>query len=352
MAPRLVFYASASLALARWEAFMKRLRAIALFLFCGAMAALGAQQPSDRSWTPGVQKEPAESPLLSPADEMKHFYLPPGYHVELVASEPLIQDPIAVDWDADGRMWVVEYPEYVRDLQAPEPNLDAIGRIAVLEDTNNDGKMDKRTVFADGLVQARAVKALDAGILVLEPPDIWLMKDTNGDLKMDTKEKVGTDHGRREGGVEGNANSFLWGLDNYLHSAGSNVSTQLRLKDGKFDRRPTLSRGEWGVTQDDFGRMFRNSSESTLQVDLVPTPYYARNPTQIRSRGSYEILTNDVNNLNEVWPVRPNPGTNRSYQFGILRPSDNTIVQVTAACTPQVYRGDRLPADAYGNVFI
>ena len=143
------------------------------------------------------------------------------------------------------------------------------------------------------------------------------MKDTNGDLKMDTKEKVGTDHGRRDGGVEGNANTLRWGLDNYLHSAGSSVSSQLRLKDGTWGSRPTLSRGEWGVGQDDFGRIFRNSSESTLQVDLVPTPYFARNPTQIRTRGSYEVLTNDVNNINEVWPVRPNPGTNRSYQFGI-----------------------------------
>ena len=139
------------------------------------------------------------------------------------------------------------------------------------------------------------------------------MKDANGNLRMDTKEKVGTDHGRRDGSVEGNANTLRWGLDNYLHSAGSSVSSQLRLKDGTWGSRPTLSRGEWGVGQDDFGRIFRNSSESTLQVDLVPTPYLARNPTQIRTRGSYEILTNDVNNLNEVWPVRPNPGTNRSY---------------------------------------
>ena len=158
---------------------------------------------------------------------MKHFYLPPGYRVELVASEPLVQDPIAVDWDADGRLWVVEYPEYVRNLTDPEPNLEPIGRIAVLEDTDNDGKMDKRTVFADGLVQGRSVKALDHGILVHEPPDIWLMKDTNGDLRMDTKEKVGTNHGRRDGGVEGNANTLRWGLDNYLHSAGSSVSSQL-----------------------------------------------------------------------------------------------------------------------------
>src|SRR4029453_5705414 len=95
-----------------------------------------------------------------------------------------------------------------------------------------------------------------------------------------------------------------------------------------------------------------NSSENTLWVDLVPTPYYARNPTLVRTRGSYDALTNDVNNLNEVWPVRPSPGTNRSYQYGILRPSDGTIVQVTAACTPAVFRGDRLPAEVYGNVFV
>ena len=331
---------------------MRRLRLVALLLAGGAMTVLAAQQPADRSWTTGVQKVSDDSPILSPEDEMKQFYLPPGFHAQLVAAEPVIQDPIAIDWDADGRMWVVEYPEYVPDLQAPEPNLDPIGRIVVLEDTDNDGKMDKRTVFADGLVQARAVKALDHGILVLEPPNVWLMHDTNGDLKMDTKELVGTDYGRREGGVEGNANSFEWGLDNYLHSAGSSVSYSLRLKDGVFDRRPTLSRGEWGVGQDDFGRMFRNDSESTLQVDLVPTPYYARNPGMLRTRGSDEVLTNDVNNINEVWPVRPNLGTNRSYQFGVTRPSDGTIVQVTAACTPTVFRGDRLPPELYGNVFV
>ena len=91
---------------------MTRLHAVALALFCGALAhlrsmetvpsygaqaAIGAQEPSDRSWSPGVQKAPATSPPLSPADEMKHFYLPPGYRVELVASEPLVQDPIAVE---------------------------------------------------------------------------------------------------------------------------------------------------------------------------------------------------------------------------------------------------------------
>src|SRR5205823_3663046 len=157
-----------------------------------------------------------ESPALSPTEALKTFYMPPGYHVELVASEPLVHDPIAMDWDPQGRLWVVEYPEYVRDLNAPEPNLDPIGRVVVLEDTNHDGRMDKRTVFADGLVQARALKVLDHGVLVLEPPNVWLMHDTNGDLKMDSKELVSAGYGRREGGVEGNANALFWGIDNWL----------------------------------------------------------------------------------------------------------------------------------------
>jgi putative membrane-bound dehydrogenase-like protein len=164
----------------------------------------------------------------------------PGYHLELVASEPLVQDPIVMDWDPQGRLWVVEMPGFVPDLQAPEPNEEPIGKIVVLEDTNHDGRMDKRTVFADGLVLARAIKVLDAGVLVAEPPNVWLMKDTNGDLKMDKKELVTDQYGRREARVEQNANSFLWGFDNWMYTANGDV--MIRFKDGKFEVRKTLSR--------------------------------------------------------------------------------------------------------------
>ena len=117
----------------------------------------GYQSPqTSLPWPPGVQRVPADSPALSPAEALKTFSMPPGYHLELVASEPLIQDPIAIDWDGDGRLWAVEMPGFVPDLAAPEPNMDPIGRVVVLEDTDNDGVMDKRTVFADGLVLARS----------------------------------------------------------------------------------------------------------------------------------------------------------------------------------------------------
>ena len=326
-----------------------RFRIIALLIGGAAATLYGQSSPANRPWPADVQKVSADSPALSPEEALKTFYMPPGYRLELVASEPLVQDPIAIDWDAQGRLWAVEMPGFVPDLQTPEPDFDPIGRVVVLEDTNGDGRMDKRTVFADGLVLARSVKVLDAGILVAEPPNVWLMKDTNGDLKMDKKELVTDQYGRREARVEQNANGFYWGLDNWMHTAESDV--MLRFKDGKFEVKKTLARGEWGLTHDDAGRVYRNTNESILHADLVPTPYYSRNPNLLRTRGSYERLADDANEANVVWPVRPNPGTNRAYQLGIDR-EDGSLWHFTSVCAPMIYRGDRLPSELYGNAFV
>ena len=328
---------------------ISRFRIIALLIAGAAATLYGQSSPANRPWPADVQQVPQDSPALSPEEALKTFYMPPGYHLDLVASEPLIQDPIAIDWDPQGRLWAVEMPGFVPDLQTPEPDFDPVGRIVVLEDTNRDGKMDKRTVFADGLVLARSLKVLDAGVLVAEPPNVWLMKDTNGDLKMDKKELVTDQFGRREARVEQNANGFYWGLDNWMHTAESDV--MLRFKDGKFEVKKTLARGEWGLTHDDAGRIYRNTNESILHADLVPTPYYIRNPNLLRTRGSYERLADDENVANVVWPVRPNPGTNRAYQLGIDR-QDGTLWHFTSVCAPMIYRGDRLPAETYGNAFV
>jgi mono/diheme cytochrome c family protein len=327
---------------------ISKLRVIGIVLVGAVATIYGQSSPANRQWPAEVQSVSDDSPALSPDEALKTFYMPPGYHLELVASEPLIQDPIVMDWDVQGRIWAVEMPGFVPDLQAPEPNMEPIGKVVVLEDTNHDGRMDKRTVFADGLILARALKVLDAGVLVAEPPNVWLMKDTNGDLKVDKKELVTDQYGRREARVEQNANSFFWGLDNWMYTANGDV--MLRFKDGKFEVRKTLSRGEWGVTQDDAGRIYRNTNESILHVDLVPTQYYMRNPNLLRTRGSYERMADEANEANVVWPVRKNPGTNRAYQLGIDR-EDGTLWHYTSVCAPMIYRGDRLPSDLYGNAF-
>jgi mono/diheme cytochrome c family protein/glucose/arabinose dehydrogenase len=314
------------------------------------LSGQGSQSsPTGRPWPPGVLAGPDQSLPLAPDDALKTFYMPPGYRLELVASEPLIQEPVAIDWDTYGRLWVVEMPGFMANITGSNEH-DPIGRVVVLEDVNDDGRMDKRTVFADGLVLARSVKVLDRGVLVAEPPNVWLMRDTDGDLRMDTKQLVTNRYGRREADPQNNANGFDWALDNRMYTAGQ-ADIQLRLKAGVFDVEQTLQRGEWGVTHDDAGRIYRNTNESALHVDLVPTAYFARNPGLLRTRGSYERFADTENDLNVIWPVRANPGTNRAYQVGIDR-ADGTLERFTAVCAPLVYRGDRLPSDLDGNVFV
>lgn len=323
-------------------------------LFVSSVLALlaidtGSAQQSARPWPPqGLLPINQASPVLSPADSMATFVLPPGYRVELVASEPMVIDPVAMDWDLEGRLWVVEMPGYMPDMAATG-ELNPVGRIVVLEDSDEDGRMDKRTVFMDGLVLVRSIKVLEHGVLLGEPPDLWLAKDTNGDLKADSKERVTNVYGRRDANVEHNANSLFWALDNWMYT--SEVDMDLRLTASGFEIRRTLARGQWGVTQDDAGRIFRNTNENVLHVDFVPAKYFVRHPALLRTRGLYDSLSGDNREANRVWPARPTPGVNRGYQTGVLK-ADNSLANFTSVASPTIYRGDRLPADARGNLFV
>jgi len=297
-------------------------------------------------WPP-ERKAAAVSPALSPDDELKTFSVPPGYHVELVASEPLIDSPIAIDFDADGRLWVLQTPAFLPDMSGRDSR-DPINKVVVLEDTNGDGRMDKSTVFADGLVMPRALKVLDKGmVLVGEPPNLWVMKDTNGDLKADTKDVVVNTYGNANGGIEHNANSLFWAMDNVMYS--SEHTFNLRLKNGTFESVPTLSRGQWQVSQDDAGRIYRNVNDAPLFVDYTPAQYFMRNPNVPRTRGLYESLVDQVDAT--VYPVRPNRGVNRGYRDEYFRADGSSIV-IQGAGTPTIYRGDKYPRAAQGSAFI
>ncbi len=307
--------------------------------------------PANRPWPPGVQQVPSDSPALSPADALKTFYMPPGYHVELVASEPMIQEPVAIDWDTEGRLWAVEMPGFMARHHAARTNTIRSAASSCSRTRTATAGWTSGRCSRIGLVLARSVKVLDRGVLVAEPPNVWLMHDTNGDLRMDTKELVTDRYGRFDGDPQNNANGFYWALDNRMYTAGQ-ADIQLRLKDGVFEVQQDAGARRVGrerrMTR---GRIYRNTNESALHVDLVPTSYYARNPNLLRTRGSYERLADDNPELNVVWPVRPNPGTNRAYQIGIDR-EDGSLARFTSVCAPLVYRGDRLPADLYGNVFV
>jgi mono/diheme cytochrome c family protein/glucose/arabinose dehydrogenase len=305
----------------------------------------GTAKTPGNIWTP-VKKAGPTSPALTPQDELKTFSLPPGYHAQLVAAEPLIESPIIIDFDPDGRMWVLELQAFLPDTSGRDTQ-DPICDVAVLEDTNGDGAMDKRTVFADHLVLPRALKVLDHGVLVGEPPNLWLMKDTNGDLKADTKDSVYKNYGRFIAGVEHNANGLLWAMDNILYTSEWNEN--LRLKDGKFEVLPSLSRGQWQSSQDDAGRIYRNVNDAPLFVDYTPARYFLRNPNAARTRGLYESLIDQMEAT--IYPLRQNRGVNRGYRDPFFRPDGSSII-IQGAGSPTVYRGDKYPADVRGSVFI
>src|SRR5687768_7533839 len=125
------------------------------------------------------------SPALSPEEALKSFKLAPGIKLELVAAEPMVEDPVTIHFGPDGRLWVCEMRAYMPRLD-PGPEEDKpLGQISVLEDTDGDGRMDKKTVFMDGLVMPRAATPYRDGVLVAAPPYAWFVRDTNGDGKAD-----------------------------------------------------------------------------------------------------------------------------------------------------------------------
>jgi mono/diheme cytochrome c family protein/glucose/arabinose dehydrogenase len=320
---------------ARW------IGAIAIAVLSAATVR-GALTPSQA--VPPAAAAPTAAPPLTPADALRTFRLPPGYRLDLVASEPLVADPVWMDIDPDGRLWVVEMRGFMPNFEGTGEDA-PVGQVVVLEDTDDDGRADRRTVFLDGLVQPRTVKVLDRGVLVIAPPQLILARDTNGDLKADTRDVLRSDVGVKGGNPEHSPNSLLWALDNWLYT--SEFATDYRWTRGGLESARTLSRGQWGISMDDTGRVFRNWNDDPLRVDYVPGRVLARNPAAVRTRGVYEPVTEDL----AVWAARPTPAVNRGYRDGVLRP-DGSLAVFQAAGTPTVYRGDRLPDDLRGHVLV
>lgn len=275
-------------------------------------------------------------PTVVPPDRaLETFRVAPGFRLELVAAEPLVHDPIAYAFDEDGRLFVIEMRGFM-------PNLDGkgesapVGRVVMLEDTDGDGRMDRSTVVVDGLVQPRAIAVARGGLLVAEPPNLWFIKDGRKTLVDGTycPARCNPEHA---------ANGLLPAIDNWFYNANS--TWRYRFVGGQWTRSHTRFRGQWGITQDDIGRLFFNYNTIFLRGDLVPC--YT---SQAHSRMSTSVNL-DLTKEQTTWPVRPTPGVNRGYRPGVLRP-DGTIVETNSACAPVVHRGDALTPDCRGNIFV
>ena len=167
-----------------------------------------------KQWTPG------EVPVFSAEDSLAKFKVAPGFKVELVASEPFVKDPVFVDWDDQGRMWVGELRSYMMDLDGTG-EYQAISRVMVLEDTNRDGKMDKATPFLEDMVNVRCLAFVEEGVLVVESGALWLCLDKDGDLRCDQKEKLLEFATTAHDNIEHAENALHFALDNWMYNSKS-----------------------------------------------------------------------------------------------------------------------------------
>ena len=283
------------------------------------------------------------APVLSPQEALKSFKLPPGLRIELVAAEPLISDPATAVFDADGRLWVAEMRGYMHTTAGDNENA-GLGKIVVLEDEDRDGRMDKSTVFLDGLVMPRAICHVKGGVLIGEPPYIWYCKDTDGDLVCDKKVKVYDSYGQRDA-VSRTASGLVTTLDNWIYN--SRLPIRFQFREGKLISQADAYRGDFGVAQDNIGRIYANTNSSWLHVDLISPADLLRHPNLLRQAGIYQKVVKNQS----VHSIRVNTGVNQGYVQGMLR-SDGRLAKTTAATWPCIYRGDNYPDEFASNAFI
>ena len=283
------------------------------------------------------------SEYLSPEESMKTFNLPKGYHLELVASEPMIKEPVAIAWDGNAKMYVAEMLTYMQDADATGERVPR-SRILLLEDTNNDGEMDKSTVFADNLLLPRMILCVNHELLVNETNTIAITayKDTNGDGKADEKRTVyeNPKYSANDANMEHQRSGLDWNLDNWIYMTYEPV--RFRYTNGmlKADTIVGGSGGQWGLTHDNYGRLFYSSAGGE-----VPIQRFQINPVY----GSLDLKDQYSNEFAAVWPIISTP----DVQGGLprLRP-DSTLNRFTACSGQSIYRGDALPKDLVGDYLV
>ncbi len=228
-------------------------------------------------------------PAKSAGESLACIKTRPGFKVELVASEPLIESPVAFDWSADGKLWVVEMRDYPLGLDG---NNQPGGRVVFLEDTNDDGRYDKSTVFLDEIPYPNGIIPWRKGVIISAAPEIFYAEDTDGDGKVDVRKTLFTGFG--EGNQQHRLNGFDYGLDNWIYGAngdsGGNVRSEatgkvVPIQGRDFRFRPDTGEfeSESGETQfgrhrDDWGNWFGNNNPTWLWHYVLPEHYLVRNP--------------------------------------------------------------------------
>ncbi|HVK57233.1 MAG TPA: PVC-type heme-binding CxxCH protein, partial [Candidatus Kapabacteria bacterium] len=260
--------------------------------------------------------------LSAAVPDLSTFQIDPRLEIHLFAAEPDIVDPVALTFDAAGRMYVVEMRDYPYGVG---PDNKPGGTIRLLEDTDGDGKADKSTLFAKDLSFPTSIASWKDGVFVTAPPDILYLKDTNNDGVADVREVYFT--GFILGVTDSNANGLRWGLDNRLHglnggnggriTSPSRPQTSVELGNADFSIDPVKreivptyqSSGGFGLVFDEFGHSFVTHNINHIQQRILPLPSLWRYPGMFPVEATRSI--SDHEDMARIFPIsvaqtRPN----------------------------------------------
>lgn len=300
---------------------------------------------------------------LSPEQALASFELDPDYRIELAAAEPLIEDPVAIAFDERGRLYVVENRGYPGPIDGTSHS-ETLGVIALLEDTNGDGRYDKRSDFASGLTYPNGVMPWNGGVFVTCAPDILYFKDTNGDGVADERRVVLTGFETTKTPQIRVSHPTL-GIDNWVYlTSGLNggrvtapqhperppvtfTTSDSRFNPFTFEFELTGGRSQYGLTFDDYGRRFTCANRNPVWHVVLEPRHLKRNPHLAFSETVQEVST--AGGQATVWPISADM-TTASFMPSLLgAPHVGTF---TAASGVHVHRGDAVPQEHRNSIFI
>ncbi|HEX8521121.1 MAG TPA: PVC-type heme-binding CxxCH protein, partial [Tepidisphaeraceae bacterium] len=320
-----------------------------------------------------------------PADALKTFKVRPGFHIELAASEPQVVDPIAMCFDENGRLFVVEMRDY------SERRNEKLGRIRMLEDTDDDGVFDKATVFLDHLPWPTALFWCNGGLLVGATPDIIFAKDTDKDGVADQTQRLFTGFGATQErlNVQGLFNNFIWGLDNRVHGcSGHDGGLVERVAELGISRAPTRERapgenapldvrnrgfvinpsdwsmktenggGQYGLSFDPTGRLFTCTNSSHCELFMFDARYASQNPSYAPPDPRISIAADgpaaEVFRISpeEPWRVIRTRWRIAGLVPGPVEGGGRSAGYFTGATGITIYRGNAFGPEYVGDAFI
>lgn len=273
------------------------------------------------------------APALNPKDALASLRLHPDFEISTVVHEPEVQNPLAMLFDGNGRMWVVEMRAYMPDANGTGEE-EPIGRISIHEDTDNDGVYDKTSVFLDGLNQPRSIAFYKNGILYGGHEKLYFVEDVNG--KAGKMTVIDEDY-TQDANVEHRTNGLYRALDNWIYNAKSDA--RYREIKGKWVKEKTAFRGQWGINQDNYGRLYYNENWVGVRADQLLPNTLMRNPNYLRSvNDAAQISFRD-----KLFPARVTLGANRGGEGDL--DENGHLKAVTGAAGAMAYRGDQFPPE-------